>query len=53
MEGGWKTPPLPSATTRQESPVLIGLNQILPDIFSADYPSLHNKNQGLEANGIS
>ena len=28
MEGGWKTPPPPpSATTRQKSPVLIGLNQ--------------------------
>ena len=26
MEGGWKTPPPPSATTRQKSPVLIGLN---------------------------
>ena len=25
MEGGWKTPPPPSATTRQKSPVLIGL----------------------------
>ena len=26
MEGGWKTPPpLPSATTRQKCPVLIGL----------------------------
>ena len=26
MEGEWKTPPPPSATTRQKSPVLIGLN---------------------------
>ena len=26
MERGWKTPPSPSATTRQKSPVLIGLN---------------------------
>ena len=26
MEGGWKTPP-PSATTRQKSPVLIGLSE--------------------------
>ena len=26
MEGGWKTPP-PSATTRQKSPVLIGLRR--------------------------
>ena len=25
MEGGWKTPP--SATTRQKSPVLIGLSE--------------------------
>ena len=27
MEGGWKTPP-PSATTRQKSPVLIGLTSM-------------------------
>ena len=30
MEGGWKThPPPPSATTRQKSPVLIGLSKHL------------------------
>ena len=29
MEGGWKTPPPPpSATTRQKSPVLIGLSGV-------------------------
>ena len=29
MEGGWKTPPPPSATTRQKSPVLIGLISVI------------------------
>ena len=43
MEGGWKTPP-PSATTRQKSPVLIGLkktkdnnlHKIFLDLFGAE-----------------
>ena len=41
MEGGWKTPPPPpSATTRQKSPVLIGLMQLITLILSQNFSKI-------------